>query len=66
MIRQILADEGVSGYLVRELRKDFEIEWILEGDSALTDREIMKISKSNSKILITEDKDFGEWYFHMG
>lgn len=66
MRRQILADEGVSGYLIRELRKNFEIEWVLEGDSAITDREIIKIAKFGNKILITEDKDFAEWVFSHG
>ena len=48
----VLADEGLNGKIVAGLRKqNIEVTWILEE------------AKSSSQILITEDKDFGEWVF---
>lgn len=60
----ILADEGLNGNIVRELRKkNFDVDWILELHPGMTDQEIIVLAKKNRKILITEDKDFGEWVF---
>ena len=33
---------------------------------SISDKEVIKIAKSNNRILITEDKDFGEWVFSHG
>jgi len=60
----ILADEGFNGNFVRELRKQgFSIEWILEVKPGILDIEVIEYAKSNNQILLTEDKDFGEWVF---
>ena len=60
----ILGDEGLNGNIIRELRNlDIEIDWILEISPGITDEEVIKYAKANKKILITEDKDFGEWIF---
>jgi len=60
----ILADEGLNGNIVRELRKNsFEVDWILELSPGIPDEAVIEYAKHNQKILITEDKDFGEWVF---
>lgn len=60
----ILADEGFNGNLVRALREDgHEIVWIKETNAGMTDEDIIALARQNSQILITEDKDFGEWIF---
>lgn len=60
----ILADEGLNGNIVRFLRaKKFEVEWILEISPGIKDEQVIEYGKENKKILITEDKDFGEWIF---
>ena len=60
----ILADEGLNGHIVRGLRNaGFSVEWILETAGGITDKEVIIYAQKNSKILITEDKDFGEWVF---
>jgi len=60
----ILADEGFNGNFVRDLRNQgFSIEWILEISPGISDFEVIEHAKSNKQILLTEDKDFGEWVF---
>ena len=60
----VLADEGLNGNIVRFLReKGFEVHWILEISSGISDEEVIRYAKDHTKILITEDKDFGEWVF---
>jgi len=60
----ILADEGLNGNIVRLLRASgFSVKWVLEDNSGISDNEVMLLAKSEHRILITEDKDFGEWIF---
>jgi predicted nuclease of predicted toxin-antitoxin system len=60
----LLADEDVNFNIIRELRKhSFEITSILEDYRSALDEEVLKISEDTESILITEDKDFGEWVF---
>nr|NIR67815.1 toxin-antitoxin system, toxin component [candidate division Zixibacteria bacterium]NIT58777.1 toxin-antitoxin system, toxin component [Fodinibius sp.]NIW50152.1 toxin-antitoxin system, toxin component [Gammaproteobacteria bacterium]NIS49040.1 toxin-antitoxin system, toxin component [candidate division Zixibacteria bacterium]NIU17126.1 toxin-antitoxin system, toxin component [candidate division Zixibacteria bacterium] len=48
----------------RELRKhSYKIISILEDYRSLPDTDVLKISEDTKSILITEDKDFGEWVF---
>ena len=61
---KLLADEGFNGNFVRALRsKGFEVEWVLESRPGITDREVIAHASTNSQLLLTEDKDFGEWVF---
>ena len=60
----ILADEGTSGYLVRDLRaQGYEIEWVAEINPGIPDEDVITLAKEKDQVLITEDKDFGEWVF---
>ncbi len=61
----IIADESVNGFLVRALRENgFEVYWILEKNSGIPDEEVILITEQQQgEVLITEDKDFGEWVF---
>jgi len=60
----ILADEGLNGNIVRELReKGFNVDWILEIEPGISDEKIIELAKERHRSLITEDKDFGEWVF---
>jgi len=61
---RILADEGFNGKFVNQLRTSgFSVDWILEQHSGISDDEVIEIARSNKQILLTEDKDFGEWVF---
>ena len=60
----ILADEGLNGRIVKHLRENgFSIDWILELEPGIPDEKVIDFAKVNNQILITEDKDFGEWVF---
>lgn len=60
----IIADENIDFGLFVMLREaGFEILSIAEKFPAKDDRDILEIVKSINGILITEDKDFGEWVF---
>lgn len=60
----ILADEGLNGNLVRALREDgYEIVWVMESHIGMDDKDIIALARQNNQVLITEDKDFGEWIF---
>jgi len=60
----VLADEGLNGNLVRGLREEgHQVEWIKETNIGMDDEDIIALARQNSQVLITEDKDFGEWIF---
>ncbi len=60
----LLADEDINFNIIKELRKQgFKIKSILEDYRSASDEEVLKISLDTKSILITEDKDFGEWVF---
>ena len=60
----ILADEGLNGNLVKALWEEgYRIDWIKEINFGMDDEDIIALAKQNSQVLITEDKDFGEWIF---
>ena len=60
MIR-FLADENVSRLVVERLRgAGFDIKTIAETRSGTTDADILETADREDRILITEDRDFGE------
>ena len=60
----ILADEGLNGNLVRSLRSDgCKVVWIKELNAGMADKDIITLAQQNNQVVITEDKDFGEWVF---
>ena len=60
----IIADEGLNANYIRALREiGYEVEWIQEIHHGLDDLSIIQYAKEKGAILITEDKDFGEWVF---
>jgi predicted nuclease of predicted toxin-antitoxin system len=62
-----LADECVDAPLVRQLREaGHDVAYIVEGDAGATDGEIISRAHAESRLLLTEDKDFGELAFRWG
>lgn len=62
-----LADECVDAPLVRQLREaGHDVAYIVEGDAGATDAEIISRAQAESRLLLTEDKDFGELAFRWG
>ena len=60
----ILADESVAGPIIDDIaNSEFDIESIVNINPGITDEEVLGLARTSNKILITEDKDFGEWVF---
>ncbi len=60
----ILADENISCHLVSVLRsKNIEVFHIKENHRGVKDEEVIKLSKHPPRIILTEDKDVGEWVY---
>lgn len=58
----IIADEGLNGNIVRELRSEgYHMEWIQEIAPGIPDEQVIQLVKERNQIPLTEDKDFGEW-----
>lgn len=56
---RILADENISGAMVRLLRNQgHDVRWISEGNAGLSDQSVWEIVKSDHRFLITSDKIF--------
>ncbi len=60
----IVADENIDSRLISKLRiNEYEVISIKESYRGIADRRIIDLVKDKNGILITEDKDFGEWIF---
>jgi predicted nuclease of predicted toxin-antitoxin system len=60
----ILADENIDAHLVSALRlKNIEVSFIKEDHQGVSDQEVIRLSKDPPRIILTEDKDFGEWVY---
>lgn len=60
----ILADENISFDLVNILRSHgIQVDHIKEIEAGISDKQVIELSKSPAKIILTEDKDFGEWVY---
>jgi len=60
----ILADENIDFRIITALRSSgLQIVSIQEDFKSASDSEVIKISKQSNSIILTEDKDFGEWVF---
>jgi predicted nuclease of predicted toxin-antitoxin system len=61
---RILADESVDYRIVTALRRiGFEIISIIEKHPSVSDKRVLELAREYEAILVTEDKDFGEWIF---
>lgn len=62
----LLADENIEKPIVEFLRdKGFDVFYIIEGKLSISDEEILNIADKENRILITNDKDFGELIFYQ-
>ncbi|MEO6813135.1 MAG: DUF5615 family PIN-like protein [Ginsengibacter sp.] len=62
----LLADEGVDKPIVDVLRGNgFNVVYILETNRGALDEVILAMANTDKRILITQDKDFGELVFRL-
>ncbi|MEO6281873.1 MAG: DUF5615 family PIN-like protein [Dyadobacter sp.] len=60
----ILADENIDRRLINGIRlAGFEVHSIYESSRGSSDESIIDISRNPPRIILTEDKDFGEWVY---
>jgi len=61
---RILANENLPGDAVAALRlRGHDVVWVRDGAPGSRDREILEWARSEDRILLTFDKDFGELAF---
>lgn len=64
---RIIADENIDGIIIQSLRDDkYEVISIKESYRGIKDIEIIVLANQNECLILTEDKDFGEWVFAHG
>jgi predicted nuclease of predicted toxin-antitoxin system len=62
----LLADEGIDKPIVDALRNaGFNVAYILETNAGAGDDFILSLANTEKRILITQDKDFGELVFRL-
>jgi len=60
----ILADENIHSFIIKTLREaGFEVVSVAETASGIKDEAVIRLALQNDYLLLTEDKDFGEWVF---
>ena len=60
----ILADENISQEIIVALRNiGIEVYSIYQSNRGISDEEIIQLSRNPPRIILAEDKDFGEWVF---
>jgi len=62
-----LADESCDFTVVRSLRAaGYDVVSIAESFASASDLKVLKMSVEEKRLLLTEDKDFGDWIFAHG
>jgi predicted nuclease of predicted toxin-antitoxin system len=64
---RFLADESCDAEVIRAIRQAaHEVTWVRETMPGATDRLVLNTALVEQRVLITEDKDFGELVFARG
>jgi predicted nuclease of predicted toxin-antitoxin system len=64
---RFLLDENVSGTVIRDLRKaEHDVASVKENMQGAKDEDLIAKARSENRILVTHDKDFGELAFKLG
>ena len=62
-----VADEGVDGAVVAELRSEgYDVLYVADMSPGISDDEVLNRANGKQALLVTEDKDFGELVFRLG
>lgn len=60
----ILADENIHYFIIKTLRDaGFTVISVSEISKGIKDEKVIEWAIKNNYLLLTEDKDFGEWVF---
>ena len=64
MSPDIVADENIGNSIINSLRSaDYNVISVRTDYPGRDDSEIIKIAVEHNAVIITEDRDFGEWIF---
>jgi predicted nuclease of predicted toxin-antitoxin system len=64
---RILADESVEGEIVAYLRAEgHDVAYVPETSAGIHDDEVLAMANAQDRVLLTEDKDFGDLAFFYG
>ncbi|HEX6711524.1 MAG TPA: DUF5615 family PIN-like protein [Rubrobacter sp.] len=64
---KILADESVEGEIVERLRSvGHDVAYVPETSAGIRDDEVLARANAEDRVLLTEDKDFGDLAFFYG
>jgi predicted nuclease of predicted toxin-antitoxin system len=64
---RLLLDECCDPRLVAALRNaGYDVHYVLESDRGADDEAVLVLSRDQGRILVTEDKDFGELVIRYG
>ncbi|GAB3040235.1 DUF5615 family PIN-like protein [Spirosoma pulveris] len=60
----IIADENIDHSLILSIRNlGIEVYSVYESNRGIRDETVIESSRNPPRIILTEDKDFGEWVF---
>lgn len=63
---KFLADESIEKPVIDWLRgQDFDVRYVTEITPSINDEEVIRFANDEGRILITNDKDFGELVFRQ-
>ncbi|MCP5102035.1 MAG: hypothetical protein GY950_01585 [bacterium] len=58
---KFLADEGFSFHITSALRdRGYNVKWVGDFAAGVSDRTVYDLAQDDDRIILTEDKDFGE------
>lgn len=64
---KILADESLEGEIIARLRAEgHDVAYVPEASAGIRDDEVLARANAESRVLLTEDKDFGDLAFFYG
>jgi len=64
---RFLADESCDASVVRALREaGYDVQAVIEASRGATDQAVLGIALAEQRVLLTQDKDFGELVFAAG
>lgn len=60
----IIADENIDYRIIKALRKvSIDVISVCEDYTGICDEDVIFLSKELKRVILTEDKDFGDWVF---
>ena len=63
---KFLADVNVERKIIETITQhQYDVKWIPEYDASITDEDLLDLANQEQRILITNDKDFGELVFRQ-